>query len=382
VDLSRIPILALTEELRIGSVEGPPETQFHQVGRPVLDSQRRIYVPLQQAGEIRQFDDQGKYLRTIGRAGAGPGEFQFVNSVFVLGDTIVAVDGRSRRLTMFTTEGALVGTARMPDANPGSVTPGGGFQNGWFFNVPQPWDFPPNGTSNERLIQVVSVTGTRDPIQAMEHQTAGGSVAVASVSQGKTFGLTIGGVLTGQKPLWDQRLQGWGIDERGRVYVAARGEYRIDVFDASGRLLSRIRRTHAPVPITQELEDRLTKQVVAYYDSVPTRGEFGESPLDTYRFRADIPTAPSLSPLGDLRVGRDGSFMVERPDLVEDPVAVEWPDLGPQASHWDLFEADGTFKGTMTFPPGARPNVLSDGTVLCVVQDELGVEYVVRYRIG
>jgi hypothetical protein len=58
--------------------------------------------------EIRIFSSAGVHLRTLGRAGAGPGEFERLDQVFALpGDSIVAYDFWQGRLTVFTPDGAV-----------------------------------------------------------------------------------------------------------------------------------------------------------------------------------------------------------------------------------------------------------------------------------
>jgi hypothetical protein len=50
-------------------------------------------------GQLRIFDRSGRWVRTIGRSGAGPGEFEFLRAVFRTGDTLFAFDPMLRRVT-------------------------------------------------------------------------------------------------------------------------------------------------------------------------------------------------------------------------------------------------------------------------------------------
>jgi hypothetical protein len=60
------------------------------------------------------YDAQGRILRTIGRRGEGPGEFQYLRHIDVgVGDTIYVVDG-ARRLVVYARNGAFVRSGRLP----------------------------------------------------------------------------------------------------------------------------------------------------------------------------------------------------------------------------------------------------------------------------
>src|SRR5687767_7983825 len=65
----------LTEELRIGRMEGEGPDLFGQPWAVEQDELGRIYVLDQQSKDVRVFAADGKHLRTIGRPGGGPGEF-------------------------------------------------------------------------------------------------------------------------------------------------------------------------------------------------------------------------------------------------------------------------------------------------------------------
>jgi len=69
-----IPVLRATVDLSIVA-EGPDEYVFGRIVGVVTDSLGRVYAADMQASEVRVFDSAGEFLFTIGRRGAGPGEF-------------------------------------------------------------------------------------------------------------------------------------------------------------------------------------------------------------------------------------------------------------------------------------------------------------------
>ena len=83
----------------IGDDDGPGMVDIED--RVVRDSRGRFFVVSSYGTEVRVFDVSGTYLRTIGRKGGGPGEFQGISAVRITrGDTIRILDYTLSRLTV------------------------------------------------------------------------------------------------------------------------------------------------------------------------------------------------------------------------------------------------------------------------------------------
>ena len=65
------------------------------------DSAGRIFVADRSDKDIKLYTATGKRIGHIGRAGAGPGEFEYLATAQVMGDSLVAYDVIKRRLTLF-----------------------------------------------------------------------------------------------------------------------------------------------------------------------------------------------------------------------------------------------------------------------------------------
>src|SRR5512139_2747201 len=74
--LYKIPILELKEELSLGGPDVQGDYAFVKIRDIVVDDSGSIYVLDQQDSHVKVFDTSGKYVRTIGRLGQGPGEFE------------------------------------------------------------------------------------------------------------------------------------------------------------------------------------------------------------------------------------------------------------------------------------------------------------------
>lgn len=107
-EIQRTPLPALGDE----SGDGIIESEF---SRAVQDSRGRVYLAGPHASQILVFDQQGRFVRRIGRLGGGPGEFNGIGSFHVgPGDSLFVFDNQQSRLSVFTAEGAFVRSLPVP----------------------------------------------------------------------------------------------------------------------------------------------------------------------------------------------------------------------------------------------------------------------------
>jgi sugar lactone lactonase YvrE len=103
----------LEEELRIGIDDGVGPDLFGQITDIAVDDYGRIYILEGQAQEIRVFNADGTYLRTIGRQGGGPGEFQRAGALrWDPEGRLWVVDPGNARYSVFDTTGTYLTMAR------------------------------------------------------------------------------------------------------------------------------------------------------------------------------------------------------------------------------------------------------------------------------
>ncbi len=97
-------------KLVLDHVVQPADGTSGELGNPrsvALYVDGRIAVQEEEPAEIKLFDAKGKFLHTIGRQGAGPGEFQ-VPTIFATGTRLVVHDSKLARVTLFTLDGKLI----------------------------------------------------------------------------------------------------------------------------------------------------------------------------------------------------------------------------------------------------------------------------------
>lgn len=106
--------LAPQPELRIGGEDG--EGALYQVMDAVRLPDGRVAIVNAGAHQVRIVAPDGHTLRTVGREGSGPGEFQAPAWIGVRGDTAVVADVLASRVSRFLTDGTFVGSTPLDDA--------------------------------------------------------------------------------------------------------------------------------------------------------------------------------------------------------------------------------------------------------------------------
>lgn len=122
--------IATQPRLSLGVSSGDTIQEFFQIRTPFLLPGDRLAVPLSGSSEIRVFGPDGEFIRSLGRAGEGPGEFVDLTSAWLRGDTIEALDADLMRITRFIPDGSTE-VIRLEATRRGETAPPGAIPNGW-----------------------------------------------------------------------------------------------------------------------------------------------------------------------------------------------------------------------------------------------------------
>jgi hypothetical protein len=407
-------VFPVRETLRIGVADGDRVYQFNGITSIAVDSADTLYVA-EQGGEggslgVRVYDPRGRFIRTFVRQGEGPGELRLIGRVRLFGDTVTVSGARRESVTLlFTRAGEPIGMlsdrvppfwsvlrlAKLPHGSlayisrrylPDPFVPGGFFIDTTEFVVldstNSPVGAPPHRFLRRRFVPVFTDPSGR---VVRERELIGRLLEVRRAREvtGATEGWAVdrGGITLGFEPAMPA-----AIDGRGWLHLA-RQEYVIDVFDATGRQVHRISRAHEPVRVIDADIDSLRMSVRRRYTSTGRDREVGERQLALFDAEVGGRQATHFPAIGAMLVGRDGSLWVRRADVPSElPRArTTEPDLATpnrvQPSHWDRFDASGLFVGAVRLPGGFAAATAKIDTITGVVKDELGVEYVVTYRV-
>lgn len=342
--------LAQRPDLRIGVQAGPEEYQFHIV-RGAVQLDRRVAVLNTGTREVRFYDTDGRYLGRAGGQGSGPGEFEVPSTLHRLpGDSLVVFDDALQRFSVLSPEGEYARSVTPPRP----TGPPWGFVNGStmvsFGFVGGPPPFNPDseegvheGRYLARLVDIES--GVVDTLGVVGRR----EVFLWAIP-GRGAGLT-------DHPfnVWPS-LSTWN----GEIFLTDGLTPEVRVYDSHGSLSRIVRIDREVGPVTaQEFNQVVEARVAEASDPREARRRYGQL------------SPPNVRPVYDeLLVSRDGGVWIRHAEFRE-----------PVEFSWTIIDPDGHVAGTIRLPATLRPTDITPDFVLGVLEDDLGVERVVRFAV-
>ena len=122
--------IELVEDLVFGDSDDP-QSSLHQPAAVAIDDAGTVFVADRGDKRVVVFDTRGRFVRTFGQEGQGPGEFQRPSVIAVVDGQVVVYDSQARRLSVWTTDGEHVadrvasgfrGVRRMAGTSDGQLT--------------------------------------------------------------------------------------------------------------------------------------------------------------------------------------------------------------------------------------------------------------------
>ncbi len=343
----------LTEELRIGTVEGSPEYQFGDLGGVVADSHGRIYALDVMAQEVKVFSPEGTFLHLVGGAGGGPGELRGAVALFMgPGDTLLVQDNRAYRINRYSPDGSSAGGYRIPLTE----------------RHPQAFRATESGVIAEQF-QYPDSPGQLQPevpMDAIVRETTGGMVVDTL--------LTYPSLAARGMQIYAPEMA-WDLTDSLELVCGVSGDYRIEV--RSGGALTRIIAKpffHQPIGEQEKaaILDRMARAAV----------EAGATPSWLEMMRASTHVGDFVPAFARIAAGPEGTIWVQRVRTVTDLLEEEQPDFAhPGAPEWDVFDSAGRFLGVVTMPPRFTPTEFRGNKIYGVLRDESDISYAVRLRI-
>lgn len=342
--------------LDIGVVEGDAAYQLNAVRSVDRLADGGILVADGGTQQVRLFGADGRHLRSMGREGGGPGEFRTLSWAGVgPADTVLAWDGREKRLTVFAPDGSLVRAvkAQGPDgAYPrvlGTLADGSVLSTG--------------GMSME-----FTMGEQRDSVRYHRFGADGGALGPVGRFAGmEAFVMELDGLMLQDEVVFGRNLL---VRPAGNEVLAADNDrYEIRFLSPDGTLRRIVRRPHEPLRATPA-------DVDAYFDARET--DLHGLPSDqAASFRAlrakqreELPRRETFPAFSDARTDAEGNLWVE-----------QYARPGDEQPRWDVFDPQGRWLGTVDTPPGLKIHDIGADWILGVQKDELDVEHVRMYPL-
>ncbi len=358
----------LVPEVSIGEMEGDLEYLMGSVRSIAVADDGTIYVLDRQGPELRAYGTDGRYLRTLGRPGEGPGELGNPGAIAVLSDgRIVVRDPGNGRIQAYAPDGTPVGAW--------SVVRGG-----FSTSSPMPID------REDDMYVPVFKNMTKDFTDWRMALVRVGPDGVA----GDTLDPPDGGY---DAPRLEARSQGsvsvnsvpfspaeeWTLHPEGYFVHGVSTDYRFTLLRPGAPL--RIEKAWEPVPVAPGEKEERERWITRNMRQVDAGWKWNGPPIPD--------TKP---PYTNLYPGRDGRIWVEvpAPSVKVEDTGYDPTDPNAVPNEWrerfvfDVFGDDGSYLGRVKPPEGFRTlpqPVFDHDFVWAVESDDLDVQRVVRYRL-
>ena len=353
----------------IGGDENDPQGHFQyvQFARRLPDG--RVVVAV--GGELRWFGPDGKYLRTMPRAGSGPGEFRGIGGVQLHGDSIVLFgDYQFLKSAAYSHAGALLRDSRV---DYGRIQRLGNWTEGLLAL------FPDGSRTETRDDPAIPRTATNRPrlsgdpgpglFREMQRLYLVPPALDTSYRLGVLGGIEQFGVAGArqtrfyQHPFYTHSYVAAGGTPM-RIALVTNPVYNIEIWTPTGKLERIIRRPGGRrVPTTAE-----KAAAVSSFGEQLLQRQDSSSPSAVL---ARMPVPDSLPAAYGLVIGLDNEIYVQRQGT--------WALSG--ASHFDVFDRSGRWLGELALPPRTRLLDAGRDNLLGVRLDENDVPHVEVYRL-
>jgi len=324
---------------------GNPADEFSGTIIALMLRDGRIAVANQGSSEIRFFDPSGQRVRTVGRKGSGPGEFERI-AAFEMGaaDSLLIFDQATRRLSVMAPGGEVVrsGFVRLGSGTEATAMVGAMADGRIVVKATGSGEsMTKSGLVRDSTeLQVIGPDGSTAAVgrfpgreALLQVETRGGEVVSANVAM-MPFG----------------RATRFAVSDT-LIVVAPSDRYEFDLYSAGGRLIRRVRRAGAPEAVTPA---DLAAQLAAV--DLPN-----EDAKARYRAFLDLAPMPATKPAYDLVVpGANGEWWFR--NYLE-------PYQRTRPGRWTVFDRDGVWLTTVELPVGFEPTWIGSDRMLGVWLD-------------
>jgi hypothetical protein len=330
---------------------------FENPSNVSCDPEGNIYVVDSGAKNIKKFDTQGKFLKTIGREGQGPGEFGGPYYSAFAKDRLIVWDSGNRRLCSFTSDGDFVKSVNIP------------YDEGWVRKL--------RGFHSGEIVVEMEKNFRSEPDKPQECR-------INLYTSGLTFVKTIY-----KRELWRKKYirtkeygtstlyfpfsadVQWDILPEGRLFIGFSDTYTLDVYDQTGKKISFISHRDEPVNVSE-------KDKKDYFDSLAFyRG--GERLKEVPDYITKYTEFPKHKPVyKNILPDSKGNIWVvlNRENQDEDGKVI------------DVFDRTGNFvsrvslEGDAVFPDNRNAYIIHNRTFLLIKTGEDDLYRVIRYKIS
>lgn len=354
----------LVPDLRIGS-EHAPEYALSRIGGIAVSEGGDIYVLQPIERTVRVYDPDGRFVRNLGRDGAGPGEFRNPLRIGLHADTLWVLDVGLKRLSFFSLDGRFLRSINFPGLSTERVPlelhqPLSGND---FLAANRITDAPTRQPRGEVLLRIDERGTIKDTVVYAPFNQP--SVQVMRPGSSRPVHLP--------NPLWDAPL--WALSPTGgSLFVLerpapdkpTRSSFQLHEITTRGDTVFSRRYWYRPQPVSKSFLDRTVERLM---DGMGFTGSTSES-IMRKKIEEALEDLPGFHPpVRGMLITHDAIWLAPQPRIDERPLSLV------------MDRRTGEIVATVERPAGlglwwvGRERAWGSGL------DELDRPFLVRYRI-
>jgi len=314
------PVVRFEEDLSLGATVEREEYQFSRISGIAVDKEERIYVLDYTEAHVKVFDKNGRYLKTIGKKGQGPGEMASPFSISITpDDEIVIQDLNNRRIIFLSLDGNFIRSLSTAE---------------WIIV----------GSKTDSKGNIIAVVSYMQPDQ--------------QIIELRKFDMELNPLVSYRSILLPRRSSAynpfrpemsWTLTEKDCVIYGYPEKYELDVYDPEGNLIRKIFKDSKPVKVSPEEIEEVKKKLP------------GPMRLDISRYH---------SAYRDLTTDEEGRIYVRTWEKKSDT----------NGYYFDIFDPDGKYIAKIHL--AFNPAVWKNEQVYAIEEDENGFQVVKRYKVS
>jgi hypothetical protein len=340
-----------TPSVSIGGDETDSMSVLSRVQSATSFADGRIVIANYGTRQLRFHDSNGRFLKSVGRLGAGPGEFNWLGKALrTEGDSLIFWDPNNARLSVFDSAGRFVRAVPL--------------RSGQGISFPAPIGRASDGSLIGLTGPLTMAVGAiRNPVIVVRYGPDLAPIdTIAKRPGSERFTHPCRGGMCGYDAPFARSTR--AVFRHDRLYVGSADRYEIEVIDLEGRVIRSIRLAR---PTREVSRDEAARQRDTFLGQA--RNPEQRRRLEEVYALMTVPTA--MPAYQDLTVDRAGNLWVEEYRVTDD-----------EAPSWTVFDTAGRMMGTIRTPRALRIDEINDDFLLGVFRDSLDVEQVRMHRIS
>ncbi len=345
------------QELVISEESLPEGKFFNRILSPATDKNGCVYVCDIDANNIKKFNAKGEYMKTIGKEGQGPGDFNSPLDIEVVQDRIIVWESMNMRISILSLDGDFIKSI------PYNFT-----QLGWPYEI--------KALSDEKMIFETQVSYRRGPSRPWECYLRLFSSDMEHIKDLYKKEYWIRKNITAPRrmsiPIPFSARVCWDVTPKGNIVIGFSESYEIDIYDPLKGKISSITHKYEPVEVTKI--DR--EQYFAGMTVTTMSGGTRETKQGAPDYIVKNTEFPKYKPAFDnIKCDSEGNIWVH----------TFLKDRKEGSRSFDVFDEEGNFinrvriEGDQYYPRAAK---IRDRSFFLIETDEDGYQKIVKYRIS